>query len=380
MTFSWPIAGITLAVVIALAVWYVAVLRRRRRRAVIHPSVALIRKAQTSTVPWRRHAPFALILAALACLGFAAARPQITVPVPTAGTAVILALDVSGSMCATDVEPNRLAAAQSAVREFLSEQDSSVRIGLVVFSGFAEVAVAPTHERKLLLETVDSLTTGRGTTIGAAILKSVEAISEIDPDVKRPDQSVFLKGSGDPFSAPELGDPAPVPSSGGVSDDTLPKGTGTAPEIVVLLTDGANTAGVEPVPAARVAALSGVRVFPIGFGTTNPTSMSCTAEQLGGAGFGTSSIQSLSSGPSGGNGRNFLVADETTLRQVAAITGGTYFAASDAGQLRNVLKDLPRHVKTTHQHVEITAGFAAAAVLLILFGVWAAARWTAFPS
>ena len=377
MSFSWPLALLALITVPALLIAYPILLRRRRRPSVVHSSVALIRTAGPARFPWRRHLPVALVIAALVLLGMASARPQLRMPVPTSGSAVILALDVSGSMCATDVNPNRLAAAQSAVRDFLTGQDSDMRIGLVIFSGFAEVAVPPTRERKPLLQAVNSLTTGRGTTIGAAILKSVEAISEIDPDVQRPGQGTELKWAGHPSPTPAPGDPVPVPSPGAISDQTLAPGTGSAPEIVVLLTDGANTAGIEPVPAARVAAASGVRVFPIGFGTTHPTSMSCTADQLGGTGF------SGGGGPAfggGAGGRNFLVADETTLRQVATITGGTYFGASDAGQLRNVLRDLPRHVETTTRQIEISAGFAAAALLLILMALWAAARWSVFPS
>jgi Ca-activated chloride channel family protein len=148
------------------------------------------------------------------------------------------------------------------------------------------------------------------------------------------------------------------------------------PEIVVLLTDGANTRGVAPSDAAQIAAARGVRVYPIGFGTQNPTSMVCTAEQLGGRGFGFGGF----GGGGGGGRRNFLIADVPALQEVAALTGGTYFGASDADQLQSVLKNLPRQVQAQQRDVEVSVALVALATLLLVISVWAAARWTAFPS
>jgi Ca-activated chloride channel homolog len=180
---TWPLALLALLVLPLLVAAYVRQLRRRRRQAVRYSSVALIRAAAPRRSAWRRHVAFALLLAALAALGLAAARPHLRATVPVSQSSVILALDVSGSMCATDVDPNRLTAAQAAMRTFVEDQDAETRIGLVLFSGFAQVAVAPTADRQPLLTAIDTLTTGRGTTIGAAILKSVDAIAEINPDV-----------------------------------------------------------------------------------------------------------------------------------------------------------------------------------------------------
>jgi Ca-activated chloride channel family protein len=365
MGFGWPLVLWSLLALPLLVGVYVWQLRRRRRRAVRYSSVALIRAAAPRRSPWRRHAAFALVLGALGCLGLAAARPTVGLDVPVSEAGVILALDVSGSMCATDVEPNRLTAAQAAVREFVQAQEPSTSIGLVLFSGFAQVAVAPTTDREPLLRAIDSLTTGRGTTIGAAILKAVDAIAEINPEV-----------------APA--DPGPPTGPGGSASGSGPGPPGTpaprppgtfAPEIVVLLTDGRNTRGIRPEEAAVIAADRGVRVYPIGFGTRNPTSMVCTAAQLGGGGFG-----GMGSGRSSGGGRNFLVADEATLRAVADTTGGEYFAASNADGLQGVLQDLPRSVQTQHRDVEVSVGLVGLAVVLLLSSVWAAARWTAFPT
>jgi Ca-activated chloride channel family protein len=155
----------------------------------------------------------------------------------------------------------------------------------------------------------------------------------------------------------------------------VPRAPGSyAPEIVVLLTDGANTRGIEPVDAAEIAAERGVRVYPIGFGTRNPTTMVCTAAQLGGRGF-----ESRGGFAGGGSGRNYLVADEATLQRVADVTGGEYFAAADADRLQRVLEDLPRTVQTQHREIEVSVWLAGLAALLLLGSMWAAARWTAFP-
>ncbi len=291
---------------------------------------------------------------------------------PISSSAVILAVDVSGSMCATDVSPNRLAAAQDAVHSFIDKQDDRTRIGLVVFSGFAQLAVAPTTDHEELNKAVDGLTTGRGTTIGAAILKSIDAIAEINPDVA-PSDTASVTGS-------VPGIPGGLPGAPGTPGNPVtptPKAPQKAPEIVVLLTDGANTRGVTPEEAATQAAARGVRVYPIGFGTTEPTQMVCTRAQLGGGlydgpGQGLSGI--------GPGGQNFLVVDEQALRNVADATGGEYFAASDAGQLQGVLENLPKHVITQEQSVDVSVAFAALAAVLLLGGLWLGGHRRADPS
>ncbi|HEY0813236.1 MAG TPA: VWA domain-containing protein [Pseudonocardia sp.] len=357
MGVQWPFVLLSLLVLPLLVAVYVGQLRRRRRQAVRHSSVALIKAAAPRRSAWKRHLPFALVLGALALLGIAASRPHVSTRVPISDSAIILALDVSGSMCSTDVAPNRLTAAETAVRDFVQNQDADTRIGLVVFSGFAQLTVAPTTERDALLRSLDTLTTGRGTAIGAAVLKSVDAIAEIDPEV----------APSDPGSA-----------GGAAAPRARPPGT-FAPEIVVLLTDGANTTGVEPALAAKTAAERGVRVYPIGFGTSNPASMVCSAAQLGGHTFEGFGGRPAVGTPVTSGGRNFLVADESTLRDVASTTGGEYFSAGDAGRLQSVLKDLPRSVATQQRDVEISVVPVALAAALLLASLWAAARWTAFP-
>ncbi|MGO4343310.1 VWA domain-containing protein [Pedococcus sp. 2YAF34] len=375
MSFGLPYVLMALLAVPLLVGVYWWQLRRRRRQAVAFSSMALIRSALPRQRTWRRHVPIGLVLASLALLAVAGSRPQVRAEVPVSSSAVILAVDVSGSMCATDVTPNRLAAAQDAVRTFIDKQDDRTRIGLVVFSGFAQVAVAPTTDHTELRKAVDGLTTGRGTTIGAAILKSIDAIAEINPDVAPADTSGTTGTVPGAPGAP--GDPS-GPAPGNPSPGTpAPRSARTAPEIVVLLTDGANTRGVTPQEAAEQAAARGVRVYPIGFGTTEPTQMVCTRDQLGGGlydgpGQGFSGI--------GPGGRNFLVVDEAALREVATTTGGEYFAASDAGQLQGVLADLPKHVDTELQQVDLSVGFAAVAALVLLAGLALGVRWAPYPS
>jgi Ca-activated chloride channel family protein len=369
MSFAWPFVLLALLFVPLLVAGYLWTLRRRRR-GVSYSSLALIRAAAPARTGWKRHLPFAALVGALGLLALAAARPQVSAEVPVARSSVIVALDVSGSMCATDVDPNRLAAAQDAVREFVSTQDERTQVGLVVFSGFAELAVAPTTDRQELLDAISTLTTGRGTTIGSAILKSLDAIASIDPDVPGT--------AGAPGAA---GPPGAVPDTAPDSSPVTPPTGGYVPEIVVLLTDGANTTGTTPLAAARTAAAQGVRVYPIGFGTTNPTQMVCTADQLGGSDFDGRGFPG-GGFPGGGGGRrgNFLVADEPTLRQVATLTGGQYFAARDAGQLHDVLRDLPRHVQVQHRELELSVVPAGLAAILVLLSLIAAARWTSFPN
>ncbi|WP_020141748.1 VWA domain-containing protein [Terracoccus sp. 273MFTsu3.1] len=367
MSFGVPLLLVTLVFVPVLLGVYAWQLRRRRRQAVRYSNVALLRSAGAGSASWKRHVPIALVLGALGLLGLASARPTVRAEVPTSSATIILALDVSGSMCATDVVPNRLSAAQAAVRSFVEGQDDETKVGLVVFSGFAQLAVAPTADRDELLSAIDAVTTGRGTTIGAAILRSIDAIAELDPNVAPADAVDEPSTDGPGLADPT---PAPTPTGGGAGGaDGSGAAVDVAPEIIVLLTDGANTRGVTPARAAEQAAARGVRVYPIGFGTTNPTQMACTRDQYGGfqpraRDFG---------GPGGGalGGRNFLVVDEAALKGVAQTTGGEYFAATDADGLTKVLADLPKHVTVSEQDIDLSAaaGIVAAALLLAGLGL-----------
>ena len=370
MSFTWPLALLSLVAVPALLAAYWWILRRRRKQAVRYSSVALLRSVLPTRKRWQRHLPIALLLAGIAALALSAARPQVVRDVPYARTSIILALDVSRSMCSTDVKPNRLSVAQKAAREFVDGQPKGVRMGLVVFSGFAELTIPPTTDHDALVEAITNLTTGRGTAIGAAMLKGLDAIAEVNPAV----QPVG--------SAPEI----VIPESGTSPTTPKPGADGYVPDIVVLLTDGANNRGIEPLDAVPYAVERRVRVYPIGFGTTNPAAPSCTREQMGGEIFDPGRFGGGGGGFGGGGGgfggggfRGFLVADEPTLMAVAEQTGGKYYGAKDASQLGKVFSNLPKEVATQRRPTEVTWILAALGALLAASALAASMRWSPYP-
>lgn len=367
MSFATPLALLALVLVPILLCGYLWQLRRKRKNAVRYSNVALIRIAIPRRSRWHRHVPPAVFLAAIAALTIGAARPRIAHDIALNKTSIILTLDVSGSMCATDVSPNRLTAAQNAAKEFVDNQVAGTRIGLIAFSNFAQLIVPPTRDKEVLTRAIDGLTTSRGTVIGAATLQAIDAIASIDPNVAPVDADVAAtanEGGRDNRGEATPPDiiPAPVPLEGYV------------PNIVVLLTDGANTRGISPVDAAEQAAARRVRVYTIGFGTDQPTALVCSAAQLGAGGF--------DGGPGGGPGggvpggrRNFLLRDETTLKAVAAATGGTYYAAEDAEQLREVFAKLPSDIQNQHEEHEISAWFVIAGALIAVGALGLSLRW-----
>ena len=341
MTFSWPWALLSLLIIpiVAGVVW---LLRRRRRRAAVRvTSIALVRAALPPRTRWTRLIPTLLLLLGFATLGVGAARPQATVPVPSNSTTIMLAMDVSGSMCSTDVEPNRLTVAQKAAVSFIESQDGQTKIGLVAFAGVAGLQVPPTTDKDALIEAINNFTTARGTAIGSAILTSIDSIAAINPTV------------------------APT----GVDDESAQR-SGYAADVIVVLTDGANTQGVEPATAAEAAAVRGVRVFTIGFGTTTPSRMACTGKQAGSwAGGG------LGGGFGRGGGRSPRIIDEPNLQAIAEITGGQYYKAESADQLQEALGDLPSQVAVVKKHVDIASWFAGAGGLLVAVALGLSLWW-----
>jgi Ca-activated chloride channel family protein len=321
---------------IALYLW---ILRRRQRFTVRYSSLSLVREAMTKQSWLRRHLPFVLFLLALTSLVFALGRPVATVLIPSNQATIIMAIDVSRSMCSNDIPPNRLQAAKNEAKAFIETHRSGRLIGLVAFAGFAELIQPPTEDVRALNSAVDSLTEARRTAIGSAILRSLDAISEVDDRVAPSDLS---------------------PSS---SVQATPPDGGYVPHIIVLLTDGASNAGPYPLLAAEQAVARGVRIYTIGFGTTNNTSiMDCGnpfGGDFGGGGFGQF-------GGGGGFRRDI---DEVTLRQIADLTGGQYYAATSASELQDVFQNLPTYLVTTRETIEISVFFAAFAALIIILAI-----------
>ncbi len=346
MSFLWTWSLLLLLLIPLGVAVYVWMLRRRRRYTVRFSSLALVREAASHQSRWRRHLPFAVFLLALTSLIVAMARPVATVTVPSNKATIIMAIDVSRSMCSNDIKPNRLEAAKRAAKSFISEKVKGRQIGIVAFAGFAELIQPSTDNVRLLDSAVDSLAPARRTAIGSAILRSIDAIAEVDNRVKPSDISQAV-------------DVAPPPAKEKV------------PHIIVLLTDGASNAGPFPLTAAQQAAARGIRVYTIGFGTNSGNAiMDCGAQfqespfDGGGFGFGF------------GQGSNFrLDIDEATLRQIADVTGGSYYTATSANELENVFQNLPTYLVTTRQTTEITAFFTAAAALLAILALILSFLW-----
>src|ERR1700733_3158592 len=339
MSLSWPWALLALLVIpLVSAVWWLA--RRRRRQAAVRvTSIALVRAAVPGRSRWRRRIPAALLTLGLAVLAVGAARPQATVPVASSSATIMLALDVSGSMCSTDVKPNRITAAEQAASAFIKSQAAGPRIGLVAFSDTAVVLVPPTTDTTQLLGALGGLTTSSGTAIGEGILTSLDAIAQVDPS---------------------------VPPTGA----TVKRVASYADDVIVVLTDGSNNRGIDPQTAAKEAAARGVRVFTIGYGTDHPAPLACSSAQFGGfagGGFGFG-------GGRGGAGNPFD-ADYGALMQISRTTGGTFYRAQDAVQLSRALAKLPAAFTIVRKHVDLASWFAAAGGLLIAAAVALSLWW-----
>ena len=334
----------------ALLFAYWLVLRRRRKQAVRYSSVALLRSVLPKRNRWQRHLPIAMLLASIVALALAAGRPQVERDVPYARTSVILALDVSGSMCSTDVEPNRLAVAQDAAREFVKRQPKSVRMGLVVFSGFAELAVPPTTDHEALTAAIDSLTTGRGTAIGAAMLKGIDAIAEINPGVTpvgelpTPAAHRRRRHPGRKATCPTSSFSSPTERATGASN--LAKRSRTRSSEASGSSRSASGRPARRLSPARASSSAGTRSIPTG--SAEGAEAGSEGAAVSGAGF-----------------RTALIADVPTLQAIASETGGTFHGAKDADQLSRVFADLPKSVATQKKATEVTWILAALGAVLL---------------
>ncbi len=361
MSLLWPGFLLLLVLIPLIVAAYILILRRRRRFAIRYSSLSLVREALPRQSWVRRYLPFILFLLALTSLIIALGRPVSIITVPSGQTTIILTIDVSRSMCSTDIVPTRLQAAETAALSFIQRQNSTSQIGVVAFSGFAEVIQPPTNDQELLTAAIQSLLVGRRTAIGSGILKSLDTIAEVDKSV-----------------APSISD-----TSTGVPPAPVAPGA-YAPDIIVLLTDGASNTGPLPLEAAQQAVDRGIRVYTIGFGTANGGEFPNCGQQFqgtepfgGGQGFGGGFGPGGGGfGPGGGFRRGI---DEVTLKKIADMTGGTYYSAESAGELQKVFNNLPTYLITKHETTEISVFFAGLGAILAALAMLLSMIWHPLP-
>jgi len=336
MQFLWPLALWSL-LFIPLMVWgYIWVQRRKQRTVVIYSSLALIKPAMRKTSMWRRHVPPALLAFALSLVLFAASRPVARVALPADYMTLLLAMDVSRSMLAEDVQPSRIVAAQMAAKAFIGELPANVRVGVVSFAANAQLVQAVTQNKEQLIAAIDGFSLQRGTATGSGLLV---ALNTLMPDVTVNLETVLY---GSEFSGSLDKTKETKPDSSKVQ----PAGSYTGGAIV-LLSDGRRTTGADPIEAAKLAASKGVRVYTVAFGTPN----------------GTIPGQSYSS--------FWTQVDEESLQKIAKITEAEFFRATNAADLKKIYQHLSSKFVLEQRETEISALFigAALAMLGLAFGL-----------
>jgi Ca-activated chloride channel family protein len=342
MTFLWPEMLWLLLIVPVLVVAYFYLLRRKQQAALRYASLSMVKEAMGPGHRFRRHIPPLLFLLALIVMIVAIARPAAIITLPSQHQTIILAMDVSGSMRAMDVQPDRISAAQAAAKAFVADQPSNVRIGVVSFAATASVVQPPTQNREDILAAIDRFQLQRGTAIGSGIILSLATIfPEAGIDV-----SSLIYGRDTPRGVPldqahKTEKPAFTP---------VPPGSYTSAAII-LLTDGQRTTGPDSIEAARMAADRGVRVFTVGIGTTN-------GETIGFEGWSMR-----------------VRLDEETLKTIANMTRGEYFYAGTATDLKKVYQSLNSRLELEKKNMEISALFSAAAAVVALISGLLSLLW-----
>jgi Ca-activated chloride channel homolog len=323
VTFREPLmlAGLVLLPLAALA--YLSIQRRKRHEAAAFANPALLPNLVTGRPGWRRHLPPLLLLLALAALVLALARPQRTVASPQRAATVMMVTDISGSMNATDVQPDRLTAAIRSARRLTDELPEQFRLGLVTFADFPEVQAPPTTDRAPVKAALDRLRAEGGTAMAVGLQRALDLARQ------------------------------PVPDQTG-------SGTRRLPAVLVLLSDGKDTqSSVSPATVAEQARRYRIPIYAIALGT--PTGEVEVRDQLG-------FLQRIQVPP-----------DTETLREIARITGGRYFAAPDAARLESIYSNLGTRLSSRPEQREVTAAFAGGALLLLLAGGAMSLRWFGRP-
>ena len=342
MKFLWPETLWLLLAVPLLVAGYVVLLRRRKKVALRYASLSIVKEAMDAGRNVRRHVPPLLILLALTTMFVAVGRPVAVITLPSQHETVILAMDVSGSMRATDVQPNRLAASQAAAKAFVAEQPPTTRIGVVSFAATAALVQTPTRNREDIITSIDRFQLQRGTAIGSGIIVSLATLfPNAGIDVSkliygRDARRGFLRDQAREAEKKEF---KPVPPGSYTSG------------AIILLTDGQRTTGPDSLEAARMAADRGVRVFTVGVGTKD-------GEIIGFEGWSMR-----------------VRLDEETLKNIANVTHGEYFYAGTATDLVKIYKSLNSRLVLEKKETEITALLAAAAAVMVLLAAALSLLW-----
>ncbi|HMJ34708.1 MAG TPA: VWA domain-containing protein [Baekduia sp.] len=303
ISFAAP-AGLLALLAIPLAILALTASRRRATRyAVRFPAAATLAIAAGTVPAWRRFVPTGLALAAMAALAVALAKPQHTVAVPVEGASVVLVTDHSGSMAATDVEPDRLSAAQQAATTFLGQLPAATRVGVVTYSDGPDGTRTPTLDRDVIKQTLEAQTAAGATATGEALQVALGALAPNGRAAARPVSAI------------------------------------------VLLSDGKTTSGRDPVEVARTAKRLKIPIYTVALGTadaTIPNPVSPLSPPIA------------------------VPPDPETLKQIADISGGRSFTSDDAGQLRGIYRTLGSRLATKHQEREITSSFAIGGLILLV--------------
>ncbi|HEX5738373.1 MAG TPA: VWA domain-containing protein [Hydrogenophaga sp.] len=345
VTFIWPQFLWLLLALPLLVLIYWWLLRRRRHAALRYASLSIVREAMGKGPGWRRHVPPLLLLFAFAAMLLASARPMASIVLPSQEQTIILAMDVSGSMRAEDVQPNRLVASQNAAKAFLAELPRHVKVGIVAFAGTAQVVQPITLSREDLVAAIDKFQLQRATAIGSAIVVS---LSELFPEQRINLGDMTYSRNSDPF-APK-GRSLDQPKSDETPFTPVAPGSYTS-AAVILLTDGQRTTGVETAEAAKMAADRGVRVYTVGVGTVD-------GEIIGFEGWSMR-----------------VRLDEESLKEVATATQGEYFYAGTAENLRQVYESLSTRLTVEKKETEIAGLLALLASLLVMVSAGLSLLW-----
>ena len=356
MIFLWPFMLWLLLLLPVLVLIYVLVLRRKKRGAVRFANFAMVKAALGKSVGWRRHVPPALFLLALGVLIVATARPAAEITLNAARSTVILAMDISGSMGAEDVAPNRLVASQEAAKKFIADQPGNVEIGIVAFASVALLVQSPTTDREPLYAAIDSFELRRGTAVGSGILTSLRTIF---PEVNF--YRGLTGGQDEPMIGGLGGGAAPTDNSNTdpfivrAEPDRLqytPVEPGSFDSaIVILLTDGATTAGPDPVLAGQLAADFGVRVFTVAFGSSEGSIVNFAGRRM----------------------RAEL--DAPTLKEIAKRTEGEYFEATSADELTRVYSTMSTKFVGEKEVADIAFIFAGIGALIAAIAGFLSLWW-----